>query len=368
MDEGSNVEMLDVIIEALLSMVLPAEEVSVSRRLKTIVNKNSEEEETFKVTLAGRVLEISYYSNYENVDENDPYKLYHRVYNESPGSSSRANPVNYIDTLLEASKDWVNSFFDSLKIKRQRRKKADSMLRDVPATLKRQKRKRCEGVSKGQNEMGGEELPRNYQFVPKSRRGSKHAAPVFEVAEDASRLRPRTVSTQTEKGKGRVTPESPKMQQSKVGQRKRRKVLGVDDTLEEEEEMTEVERQEQAVVKHASMVELWEDNPDEASKEIKRHMFQIVAWVQTCNKAIKAVKAKLQQVRENLIISHGIEEGEMNIIDATAGSTGDEVETSLLRGPSGGIVDGLVVEGPNKAAEAVGAGASVEQEGITTLV
>ncbi|KAF6175574.1 hypothetical protein GIB67_005066 [Kingdonia uniflora] len=83
----------------------------------------------------------------------------------------------------------------------------------------------------------------------RSRRGLKQPVLVPKVVGDTSRLRPRTVTTQVEKGKGRVAPKAPKVQQSKCGQRKRRRVLGEDDTQEEDEEMTEAERQEQAVAK-----------------------------------------------------------------------------------------------------------------------
>ncbi|KAF6138590.1 hypothetical protein GIB67_032484 [Kingdonia uniflora] len=359
MDEGSDVEVLDIVNEAPLSMVLPAEEVPVSRRRRTIVTEDSDEEETVwgeggNVGPSGDKVQ-----NEDSRDSTESDRVegvvsakdrirFHRFAAKlelsklgaylSPKGSSWDNPVNYIDTLHGASEDWVYSVFESLKTKRQRRKKVDSLLRDVPATPKLQKRKRGKGVSKGPKEMGGEEMPSNYQFVPRSRRGSKQVVPIPEVAGDTLKLRSRPVVAQTEKGKGPVVPEASKVQQSKSGQRKRRKVLGEDNTLEEDEEMMEVERQEQAAGKYASMVELWEDDRDEASKEIKKHMFLITiygfllwyfkislkilrvssctnflkilptdAWVQTRSKAMKSIKEKLKQAKDNLNLSHGKE-------------------------------------------------------------
>ncbi|KAF6176846.1 hypothetical protein GIB67_026533 [Kingdonia uniflora] len=375
MDEGSDVEVLDVVTEVPLSMVLPAEEVPVSGRRRTIVMKRK----------------------------------------QYGGIGVRRVLLGII---------W------------KRKKKKDSLLRGVPATPKLPKKKRNEGVSKGQNEIRGEELSRNYQFVPRSRRGSKQAAPVPEVTGDASKLRPRPVATQTEKGKGRVAPESSKVQKSKVGQRKMRKAV---------------------------MVELGEDDPEEASKEIKKHMFQTNVWVQTCNKAMKSVKTKLQQAKENLNYSRGKEaslvfkvrklnqdlgmladsyderlelqrsrlerewppklaarerekakqkvnfqrqydgkskvnvrlkniiddkgydpetlqpypvcpeldegdelwmkEGEVNIVEDAVRSTGGTADISLIGAPISRTVDGLAVEGSNEAV-----GGSAEEEGVTATV
>ncbi|KAF6143233.1 hypothetical protein GIB67_039016 [Kingdonia uniflora] len=93
------------------------------------------------------------------------------------------NPRNYIDALLEASEEWVNYVFRSLGIKRKKRKMTDSLLQS---------------------------------FVPKDKKALKQAAPVPEVASDASRFRPRKVPTQADLGKGKVTPEALKVHQSKV--------------------------------------------------------------------------------------------------------------------------------------------------------
>ncbi|KAF6168410.1 hypothetical protein GIB67_004962 [Kingdonia uniflora] len=220
--------------------------------------------------------------NFENEDEDDPYKWHHRVYNESLGSSTWDNPVNHIDNLLKASEDWGT---------------------------------------------------------------------------------------------------------------------GEEDTQEEDEEMTEEDRQEQAVAKKSSMVKLWEDDPDEASKEVKWYMFQQTdAWVRTCSKAMKSVKAKLRQARENVDLSRGMEtslmselavcerekakqkvrlqgqyDGECkvtmrlkNFIDEK-GYDPDTLEPypvspEFVEAPSSGLVNGRAVGVSNEAAEVADGGASVEQE------
>ncbi|KAF6151044.1 hypothetical protein GIB67_010622 [Kingdonia uniflora] len=208
-----------------------------------------------------------------------------------------------------------------------------------------------------------------------------------EVASDALRLMPRQVSTQTEKGKGQVAPEVLKVQQLKVSQRKRHRALGVDDAVDEDEEMMEDERQEHAVAKKASMVELCENDPDEASKEIKRHMFQQTeAWVRSFYKVMKSVKGKLRQAVETLDLSRGTEASllsgvkklkqdlemkEADVVDEAAGGTGSGVETSVIRVASGGTVDYMVFEGSKSSTEAVvgvGAEGPVEEEGVTVPI
>ncbi|KAF6162968.1 hypothetical protein GIB67_021117 [Kingdonia uniflora] len=94
----------------------------------------------------------------------------------------------------------------------------------------------------------------------------------------------------------------------KVITRKRRRVLGEDDAEDEDEEMTEAERQAYAVAKCASMVELCEYEPDEALKEIKRSMFQQTdAWAESNKKAIKSAKGKLRQAIKSLDLVRGTE-------------------------------------------------------------
>ncbi|KAF6134537.1 hypothetical protein GIB67_028558, partial [Kingdonia uniflora] len=54
-------------------------------------------------------------------------------------------------------------------------------------------------------------------------------------------------------------------------------------------------------------VELCEDDPDEASKEMKRSMFQMNTWTKSYNKAIKSAKGRLRQAIESLDHARGIE-------------------------------------------------------------
>ncbi|KAF6161427.1 hypothetical protein GIB67_009306 [Kingdonia uniflora] len=56
------------------------------------------------------------------------------------------------------------------------------------------------------------------------------------------------------------------------------------------------------------MVELCEDDPGEASKEMKRSMFQQTdAWEQSYNKVMKLAKGKLWQAIESLDLARGTE-------------------------------------------------------------
>ncbi|KAF6141406.1 hypothetical protein GIB67_021222 [Kingdonia uniflora] len=276
-DEGRDLEVLDVITEAPLSMVLPTEEVLVIRCRRTIVTEDSEVEETvwgkrgvgltfksdpgegimayrgqirlrMELPLRRLVKEVLNFWEAALVQMNGNFYVIMTVIEGMNAkltglrNLSWSNPRNYIDTLLKATEDWVNSVFGSRGIKRQRRKKVDSLLRSVPITLKPSKRKRSEGVLKGKKEIRGEKLPRNYQQVP----------------------------TQTVKGKGHVASEAPKVQQSKVGQCKRCRALGEDDVVDEYEEQTE-------------------------------------AWVRLFNKAMKSAMGKLRQAMESQVLSQGPE-------------------------------------------------------------
>ncbi|KAF6151286.1 hypothetical protein GIB67_020608, partial [Kingdonia uniflora] len=160
MDEGSDLKVLDVITEAPLSMDLPTGEVPITRRHRTIVIEDSKEEET--VWGRGRPdsigneasssktgeRSIEFLGGSQDVNEQNFYEMIRVIegmnakltskdrglikwldiitfylknasQNPGPKNSSWNNPMNYIDTLLEASKDWVNTTFDSLGIKRE---------------------------------------------------------------------------------------------------------------------------------------------------------------------------------------------------------------------------------------------------------
>ncbi|KAF6156553.1 hypothetical protein GIB67_000018 [Kingdonia uniflora] len=203
------------------------------------------------------------------------------------------------------------------------------------------------------------------------------------------------VPTKTEMGKGHIAPEAPKVVQSKVSQRKRCRTVGKDDAV---------------VAKQASM-----DDPDEAAKEIKRHMFQqMEAWVRSFKKAMMSAKGKLRQAVESLDLSRGTEasllskvkklkqdlefindkgydpdtlelypispklvEGgdlemkEADVVDEVAGSTGGGVKTFVIGVASGGTGGGMVGEGTKpstKSVVGVGAGGPVEEEGVTVPI
>ncbi|KAF6137595.1 hypothetical protein GIB67_007453 [Kingdonia uniflora] len=106
MDVGSDLEVLDMINEAPLSMVLPVEEVPVMRCPRTIVTEDNEDEETrpdsigngtsssktgersteFLGSGPGRGWNkdlLAVRGSYENVKEDDLYKLHQRVYNQN---------------------------------------------------------------------------------------------------------------------------------------------------------------------------------------------------------------------------------------------------------------------------------------------
>ncbi|KAF6175671.1 hypothetical protein GIB67_022673 [Kingdonia uniflora] len=184
-----------------------------------------------------------------------------------------ANPRDYIDSLIDSDEEWVNSVFKKLGIKRKRQKKIDSLLQNVPVTPKSTKKKKRggEGASKVVEGMEGEKLARQVKYVLKRQRAPKQAATAPEVACDALRQRSKQVSTQAEIRKGKVFPESSRVQQPKVAHHKRRMILGEDDSEDMDEELTMSEWEEQARAKAASMAELCGTDPDEALRQMKKN-------------------------------------------------------------------------------------------------
>ncbi|KAF6174385.1 hypothetical protein GIB67_034142 [Kingdonia uniflora] len=224
-----------------------------------------------------------------------------------PQNRTWANPRDYIDALID-SDEWVNSVFKSLGIKTKRQKKTNSQLRNIPITSKPSKKRGGEGVSKVVEGMKEDNLARKVKYVLKAQRASKQAATVPEVTSDASRQRPKQASTQAEKEKGKVIPESPRVQQAKGTQRKRRRALGEDNAEDASKDMTEAEREDHALVVASSMAELCADDPDEASKQIRKSMYQQTdAWVQYFQKAVKVLKRKLQKAADSLKLVQGTE-------------------------------------------------------------
>ncbi|KAF6170979.1 hypothetical protein GIB67_014796 [Kingdonia uniflora] len=120
------------------------------------------------------------------------------------------------------------------------------------------------------------------------------------------------------------------------------------------------------------MVKLCEDDPDEASKEIKRHIFQVNVKLKTFieDKGYDPDTLEPFPVFPELVDGGDLQmkEGEAYDVVEAAGSTGGGVRTSAIGTASGGTVDGLVVEGSTEAAEGAGAGGPVEEEGVTTPI
>ncbi|KAF6144740.1 hypothetical protein GIB67_017759 [Kingdonia uniflora] len=199
--------------------------------------------------------------NYENADGEDPYRLHH--------------------------KEWVNSAFKSLGINRKGQRKADSLFRNVPITLKPSNKREGEGVSKVVKGMEEKNLARKVKYVPKVQRASKQATTVLEVVSDASRLRPRQALTQAKRGKGEGT--------------------GEDDAEDAGEDITEAER-DQALAVATSMAELCGNEIDKTSRKMKRSMYQQTdAWAQSFNMAVKVLKRKLQEAVDSLELARWTE-------------------------------------------------------------
>ncbi|KAF6156867.1 hypothetical protein GIB67_000407 [Kingdonia uniflora] len=86
----------------------------------------------------------------------------------------------------------------------------------------------------------------------------------------------------------------------KVIQHKWRRALGEDDAEDESEDMTKAEREDQALTKATSMAELCDEDPDKASRQMKRSIYQTDAWAQSFSRTMKAAKRKLQEVVESV--------------------------------------------------------------------
>ncbi|KAF6158900.1 hypothetical protein GIB67_012317 [Kingdonia uniflora] len=97
------------------------------------------------------------------------------------------------------------------------------------------------------------------------------------------------------KGKGKVFPESLRAQRPKVTHHKRHRELGEDDVEDVDEELTVSKWEEKAHAKAALMVELGVTDPDKASMQMKKSMYQTYAWVQAFNKVQKVAIRQLKQ-------------------------------------------------------------------------
>ncbi|KAF6151290.1 hypothetical protein GIB67_020612 [Kingdonia uniflora] len=157
-------------------------------------------------------------------------------------------------------------------MKRKRQKKTDSLLRSIPITSK-----------------------------PSKKRGGKGVLKFVEGIEEENLAR------KAERGKGKVVPNSPRVLQTKVTQCRRCRALGDDDAEDVGKDMTEAEREEQALAMAASMVELCGDDPDESSRQMKWSMYQGDAWAQSFNMAVKVLMRKIQEAVDSLELARGTE-------------------------------------------------------------
>ncbi|KAF6165287.1 hypothetical protein GIB67_042703 [Kingdonia uniflora] len=132
------------------------------------------------------------------------------------------------------------------------------------------------------------------------------------------------------------------------------RALGKDDAEDEDEEMTEAERQEHAVAKRASMVELCKDDLDEASKEMKRTMFQrdLDLITNSVDERLGHQQSKQERVwvaklatKEREKAEQKIQEGDADVVDGADGGTGGGVEVPATKAINIGPVDDVVADG-----------------------
>ncbi|KAF6158239.1 hypothetical protein GIB67_015033 [Kingdonia uniflora] len=147
----------------------------------------------------------------------------------------------------------------------------------------------------------------------------------------SSSWRVKAGATQFYKGKGKVFPKSPKVQQLKVTQCKRQRELGEDDAEDVDEELTEAELEEHARAMAASMAILCGTDPDEAGRWINKTMHrQSDAWAQAFIKAQKmSVQSRGYSTSE---IAHGA-----TIAGLALNSLSDSSFKALVRYPRRGI-------------------------------
>ncbi|KAF6153159.1 hypothetical protein GIB67_031113 [Kingdonia uniflora] len=196
--------------------------------------------------------------NYENTEGEEEYKLQHRVL---------TNPKRYIDELIDHDEAWVNWVFGKLGIVRKRRKKTDTLLRNVPVAARPTNKRREEGASKRAEEMKKGRLIRKSSYVRREWRGGPGA-----VQQSVPEAIPE-VSKQASKGKGKAVAEA----------------LAV--------HVTQDELEEQARATAASMVTLCGNDPDEAGKQMNKALYQIRA---ECAREIEASVANNNQIRNFL--------------------------------------------------------------------
>ncbi|KAF6139212.1 hypothetical protein GIB67_040359 [Kingdonia uniflora] len=107
------------------------------------------------------------------------------------------------------------------------------------------------------------------------------------------------------------------------------------------------------------MVKLYEDDPKEASKEMKRSMFQVKvlkrdleAITNSFNESHEHQRSKQKwvwvaklAVKEREKVEQKMQEGDAYVIGGADGGTGGGVEASVIEAISVKTVDGVVVDG-----------------------
>ncbi|KAF6145553.1 hypothetical protein GIB67_037586 [Kingdonia uniflora] len=348
MDKGSDLEVLDVVTDPPLTAVVPAGGVLTSRGRKTVVTEGSDEQyigggernEGNPGPSGAKMDEVEQSDQSGDSTESDKAQgsistvdkmKQDQFATKLELSKVEENLRNYIGAFLDSREEWVNSIFEFLGIKRKRKKKTDSLVRNEPITPKPTKKRRGEGGSKVSNDMGENDLTRTVQYVRKAKRALKQATPVPEVASDASRLRRR--------------------------QHKRHRAHGEDDAADEDEEMTEAERQDQAITKIASMAKLCDADPDEALKKMKKTIYQ-AQFDGECRVIVRLKKfieykgydpdtlEPFPAIPE-LVAGDTLQmkEGEADAADIADGGAGDGVEASVIEATSIGIVTDVADDG-----------------------
>ncbi|KAF6177139.1 hypothetical protein GIB67_025476 [Kingdonia uniflora] len=181
MGESSNVKELEIAKDIPLAMVIPKTGASSSKHRYTFHLKPREVTMAYsgQIWLGMQLPFRRLVKEVLNFWEVAPCEMNGNFYEmmkeiEGPNSQTWINLRDYIDVLINSDEEWLNSVVRKLGIRRMRQKMTDSLLRNVPVTLKPSKKRGGEGMEK----------------VKLARKASKQA------------------STQADKGKGKVFPES----------------------------------------------------------------------------------------------------------------------------------------------------------------
>ncbi|KAF6173948.1 hypothetical protein GIB67_039899 [Kingdonia uniflora] len=288
-DEGSDLKVLDVITEAPLSMVLSAGEVPIARRRRTILTEDSKEEETVGGRRARRPDSIEDETPSSKTGERSTKFLKGNPVQMNGNFNEMMRVIKGMNAKLSGEGrgliKWFELLLPSTRRRRARSQSWNQKAEEEEGGFPASKRTRyAEAIEE-------KERQRYFEVSKRNRRG-RVAKEFLVCSENAEGVKASNASARSGWRCFEIEAEAG---------------TGEDDAVDKDEKMTEVERQEQAVAKQASMVKLCEDDLNEALKEIKMSMFQTNAWVRSYNKAIKSVKEKLRQAVESLDLCRGTE-------------------------------------------------------------